>query len=71
MALQKTFKETYSNRLQYEAKKGIGIERYTMPEFGYDKSQVLIIPTLMRVNFYVQWTDLTQSMILSKDYYQC
>lgn len=48
MALQRTFKEKYANQLQYEAKNGIGIERYTKPEFEYDASQVLIIPTIER-----------------------
>ena len=46
MALQRTFSDTYANQLQYEAKQGIGIERYTKPVFEYDKGQVLIIPTI-------------------------
>lgn len=46
MALQKTFYEKYANQLQYEAKHGIGINRYTKLEFEYDKGQTLLIPTI-------------------------
>ena len=46
MALQKTFKKKYANQLLYEAKNGINIERYSKPEFEYDKEQVLLIPTI-------------------------
>ena len=43
MALQKTFKKKYANQLQYEAIHGINIDRYSKPEFEYDKEQVLLI----------------------------
>ncbi len=46
MALQKTFKKKYANQLQYEAIHGINIDRYSKPEFEYDKEQVLLIPTI-------------------------
>lgn len=70
MALQKTFKESYANRLQYEAKKGIGIERYTMPEFDYDKSQVLIIPTLDKPNGLLDKMDANDDLKSAKALYE-
>lgn len=70
MALQKTFKESYANRLQYEAKKGIGIERYTMTEFDYDKSQVLIIPTLDKPNGLLDKMDAKNDLKSAKALYE-
>ena len=46
MSLQKTFRARYAQQLEDEAKNGVGIERYTKPEFAYDKNQVLMIPTI-------------------------
>lgn len=46
MSLQKTFRASYAQQLEEEAKKGIGIERYTKQEFDYDKEQVRMIPTI-------------------------
>ena len=46
MSLQKTFLARYAQQLEDEAKNGIGIERYTKPEFDYDRSQVRMIPTV-------------------------
>ena len=48
MELQRTFKKQYALQLEQEAKNGIGIERYTKKEFEYDKTQVLLIPNLVR-----------------------
>ena len=70
MALQKTFKESYANRLQYEAKKGIGIERYTKPEFEYDKNQVLIIPTLEKPEGLLEKMDAKNDLISAKALYE-
>ncbi len=46
MSLQKTFRARYAQQLEDEAKSGVGIERYTKPEFDFDKNQVLMIPTI-------------------------
>lgn len=46
MSLQKTFRTKYAQQLEDEAKAGIGIERYTKPKFDFDRSQVLMIPTI-------------------------
>ena len=46
MSLQKTFRARYAQQLEDEAKSGVGIERYTKPEFDFDKKQVLMIPTI-------------------------
>lgn len=46
MSLQKTFRARYAQQLEDEAKNGVGIERYTRREFDYDRSQVLMIPTI-------------------------
>lgn len=70
MALQKTFNESYANQLQYEAKKGIGIERYTMPKFDYDKSQVLIIPTLEKPNGLLEKMDAKNDLKSAKALYE-
>ena len=70
MALQKTFKESYANRLQYEAKHGIGIERYTKPEFDYDKSQVLIIPSLDKPNGLLDKMDAKNDLKSAKALYE-
>lgn len=43
MSLQKTFRARYARQLEEDAKNGIGIERYTKPEFDYDRNQVLMI----------------------------
>lgn len=36
----------YAQQLEDEAKSGVGIDRYTKPEFDFDKNQVLMIPTI-------------------------
>lgn len=46
MGLQKTFRPSYAQQLEDEAKKGIGIDRYSKAHFQYDTSQVLMIPTI-------------------------
>lgn len=46
MELQRTFSKKYSDRLEYMVKHDIEIERYTKKQFDYDKSEVLIIPTI-------------------------
>lgn len=46
MALQRTFKAQYADRLEYEARHNIGIDRYTEPSFDYDQSQVIRIASL-------------------------
>ena len=46
MSLQKTFRARYAQQLEDEAKNGVGIERYTRREFDYDRSQVLMVPTI-------------------------
>lgn len=46
MPLQKTFRLRYAQQLEDEAKQGIGITRYTKPEFEFDRSQILLIPNI-------------------------
>lgn len=62
MSLQKTFRPRYALQLEDEAKNGVGIERYTKPEFDYDKSQVMMIPSLEEP------TDLLSKMDPKDDY---
>ena len=46
MELQRTFKTSYAERLEYEAKEGIYLDRYSEKSFDYDSNQVLFIPSI-------------------------
>jgi hypothetical protein len=70
MALQKTFKEKYANQLQYEAKQGIGINRYTKLEFEYDKSQILMIPTIEQPEGLLDKMDSSDDLVSAKNLYE-
>ena len=70
MGLQKTFKEKYANQLQYEAKQGIGINRYTKPEFEYDKSQILMIPTIEQPEGLLDKMNPSDDLISAKKLYE-
>ena len=70
MALQKTFKEKYANQLQYEAKQGIGIERYTKPKFEYDKNQILMIPTIEQPEGLLDKMDSSDDLVSAKKLYE-
>ena len=70
MALQKTFKEQYANQLQYEAKHGIGIDRYTKPEFDYDTSQILLIPTIEQPEGLLERMNPSDDLISAKNLYE-
>ena len=70
MALQKTFKEKYANQLQYEAKQGIGINRYTKSEFEYDKNQILIIPTIEQPEGLLDKMDSSDDLVSAKNLYE-
>ena len=70
MALQKTFKEKYANQLQYEAKQGIGIDRYTKSEFEYDKSQILMIPTIEQPEGLLDKMNPSDDLVSAKKLYE-
>lgn len=70
MALQKTFKKLYADRLQYEAKHGINIERYTKATFDYDKSQILMIPTIEQPDGLVYKMDPSNDLLSAKNLYE-
>ena len=70
MALQKTFKEKYANQLQYEAKQGIGIDRYTKSEFEYDKNQILMIPTIEQPEGLLDKMDSSDDLVSAKKLYE-
>ena len=70
MALQKTFKEKYANQLQYEAKQGIGIDRYTKSEFEYDKNQILMIPTIEQPEGLLDKMDSSDDLVSAKNLYE-
>ena len=70
MELQRTFKKQYALQLEQEAKNGIGIERYTKKEFDYDKSQVLIIPTIYRPQGLLEKMDPDDDLITAIALYE-
>lgn len=70
MALQKTFKEKYANQLQYEAKHGIGIDRYTKPSFDYDPNQLLMIPTIEQPEGLLDSMDASDDLTSAKKLYE-
>lgn len=70
MALQRTFTDTYANKLQCEAKQGIGIERYTKPAFEYDKGQVLIIPTIEQPEGLLDKMRASDDLVSAKELYK-
>ena len=70
MALQKKFKEKYANQLQYEAKQGIGIERYTKPIFDYDPDQTIRIPTLEQPEGLLDQLDASNDLVSAKKLYE-
>ena len=70
MELQKKFKEKYANQLQYEAKQGIGINRYTKLEFEYDKSQILMIPTIEQPEGLLDKMDSSDDLVSAKNLYE-
>ena len=69
MALQKTFTEEYANQLQYEAKHGIGIERYTKPVFDYDVNQTRLIPTIEQPERLLDYMDAADDLASAKALY--
>lgn len=70
MALQKTFKKLYADRLQFEAKNGINIERYTKAEFEYDKTQILMIPTIEQPEGLLDKMDPSNDLLSAKILYE-
>jgi hypothetical protein len=70
MALQKTFKENYANLLQYEAKNGINIARYSKSYFEYDKEQVQMIPTIEQPEGLLNRMDSANDLISAKKLYE-
>lgn len=70
MALQKTFKKNYADQLKYEAKNGINIERYTKAEFEYDKSQILLVPTIEQPEGLLDKMDPLNDLSSAKNLYE-
>lgn len=66
MALQKTFKAQYANRLEYEAKNGIGAERYTQNIFPIDESQTIFLPTVEKPEGLLEKMDANDDFISAK-----
>lgn len=46
MLVQHSFKKAYSEELAERVRQGLDLELYAQEEFSYDKSQVVILPTL-------------------------